>query len=164
MDDEIDRAAARLRAVRPSLDTSTLGLSERVLRLARHLEIGRREVLRACDIEVWEYEVLMALRSAESPSGLSPSALMAATQVASGTMTNRIDRLVGHGFVTREPDPADRRGVLVRITAAGRRRIDQAAAGIADAEATLWDDLPQRRREQLTMILREMLAAIEASG
>lgn len=161
MDDEIDRITERLHAQRPSLDTSTLALSGRVIRLARLLELRRREALAARDVEVWEYDVLIALRAAESREGLSPSALMAASQVASGTVTNRIDRLARRGFVTREPDPNDRRGVLVRLSTAGRRRVDQAAGDVADAEKTVWSAVSERRREQLASVLREVLTTVE---
>ena len=34
-------------------------------------------------------------------------------------MTNRVDQLAEAGLVRREPDPQDRRGVLVTLTAAG---------------------------------------------
>jgi DNA-binding MarR family transcriptional regulator len=163
MEDEVDRMSARLQTQRPSLDVSTLALSDRVIRLARHLEIGRREALAARELDVWEYDVLLALRAAESNAGLSPSGLMAATQVASGTVTNRIDRLARRGFVTREPDPADRRGVLVRLSAAGRRRIDHAASDVAAAESATWARIGQRRLDQLTTLLRETLVGIESS-
>ncbi|MGH8889002.1 MAG: MarR family winged helix-turn-helix transcriptional regulator [Acidothermaceae bacterium] len=161
MADEIDRVSARLHTQRPSLDTATLALSDRVIRLARHLDAGRRDALAARELEVWEYDVLLALRAAESAVGLSPSGLMAATQVASATMTNRVDRLGRRGFVSREPDPADHRGVLVRLTPAGRRRVEQAATDVAAAESGLWGGLPERRQTQLTAALRELLGALD---
>ena len=64
--------------------------------------------------------MLAALRRAGDPYELSPGALLTQTLVTSGTMTNRIDRLEGKGLVARLPDPHDRRGVLVRLTAEGR--------------------------------------------
>jgi DNA-binding MarR family transcriptional regulator len=143
-------------------DTADLAAS--VIRLARHLEIGRRETLAARDIEVWEYDVLLALREAEQPAGLSAGALIAATQVASGTMTNRVDRLARRGFVTREPDPADRRGVLVRLTTTGRRRVDQARGDVRKAEARVLGGLGTRKLAQLTTGITEALARFEPSG
>jgi DNA-binding MarR family transcriptional regulator len=136
-------------------------LTAAVIRLARHLEIGRRETLAARDIEVWEYDVLVALRAADQPAGLSPGALIAATQVASGTMTNRIDRLARRGLVTREPDPGDRRGVLVRLTPTGRRKADQARADVRNAEAVQLGSLGPRKRAQLTSGIAEALGAFE---
>ena len=103
------------------MDDAT-GRTSRVIRLARHLELVRREILAARELDLWEYDVLAALRSAMPPYELSPSALVDETLVASGTMTNRVDRLSRRGYVTREPDPADRRGVLVRLTVAVARR------------------------------------------
>lgn len=161
MADEIDRVSARLKAQRPSLDTATLAISDRVIRLARHLDAGRRTALAPRELEVWEYDVLLALRAGESAAGLSPGALIGATQVASATTTNRVDRLARRGFVSREPDPNDHRGVLVRLTSAGRRRIEQAAADVAAAERALWSELPERRRTQLTTALREVLGALD---
>ena len=108
-----------------------------------------------------EYDVLVALREADQPAGLSPSALIAATLVASGTMTNRIDRLARRGFVTREPDPADRRGVLVRLTTSGRRRVDQARGDVRKAEARVLDAMGARKRQQLAAAIAEALGALE---
>jgi DNA-binding MarR family transcriptional regulator len=160
MDDEIDRISGRLHEQRPALDTSTLALSERVIRFARHIEVRRRKVLADRELEVWEYDVLLALRAAESSAGLSPGELMNATQVASGTITNRVDRLLRRGFVTREPDPRDLRGVLVRLTTKGRKHVDQAAVAVASSEREVWANLAERRQSQLNAALREMLSAL----
>ena len=44
---------------------------------------------------------------------LTPRQLAEHTGLTSGTITGVIDRLEAHGFVTREPDPRDRRKVVV---------------------------------------------------
>ena len=44
---------------------------------------------------------------------LTPRQLAEYTGLTSGTITGVIDRLESHGFVTRKPDPADRRKVVV---------------------------------------------------
>jgi DNA-binding MarR family transcriptional regulator len=48
--------------------------------------------------------------------------LARATGLTSGAVTGVIDRLARAGFARREADPADRRKVLVRASAAGLRR------------------------------------------
>ncbi len=136
--------------------------TSRVIRLARHLELARRDVLASRELDIWEYDVLAALRAAASPHELSPGALVTETQVASGTMTNRIDRLSRRGYVTREPDPADRRGVLVRLTVSGRKRIDLAAADLATAEALAWQQLGARKTDQLDVAVTELIAHLES--
>jgi DNA-binding MarR family transcriptional regulator len=151
-----DDSLARWQADRPALDTETLSLTARVIGLARHFERGRRQALAVRELDVWEYDVLAALRSAGSPHQLSPSDLMAATLSASGTITNRIDRLAARGFVTRQTDETDRRGVVVKLTPAGRRRVDAAATAVAHAESEAWAAISGRRRDQLTATLREV--------
>ena len=136
--------------------------TSRVIRLARHLELARRDVLAFRELDIWEYDVLAALRAAGAPQELSPGALLNETLVASGTMTNRIDRLSRRGYVTREPDPADRRGVLVRLTVSGRKKIDMVTADLAAAEALAWQRLGARKTDQLDAAVEELIAHLES--
>jgi DNA-binding MarR family transcriptional regulator len=148
---------------RPALDVATLAATARLIRLARLLEIGRRDALAARELEVWEFDLLAALRAAGRPNQLSPSDLMAATLAASGTVTNRIDRLAARGFVSRHSDPADRRGVVVKLTPEGRRRVDAAASAGAEGAAQVWSAISARRHDQLTAALRELLSRVTGS-
>jgi len=136
--------------------------TSRVIRLARHLELARRDVLASRELDIWEYDVLAALRAAASPHELSPGDLVTETQVASGTMTNRIDRLSRRGYVTREPDPDDRRGVLVRLTVSGRKKIDVVASDLATAEALAWQRLGARKTDLLDAVVTELIAHLES--
>ena len=52
-------------------------------------------------------------------------ALAAAEQVRPPTMTRLVAALERAGLVTREPDPEDRRQVLLRATPAGRRLLEE---------------------------------------
>jgi DNA-binding MarR family transcriptional regulator len=135
--------------------------TSRVIRLARQFELVRREILLARELDLWEYDVLAALRSTAAPYELSPGALVDETLVASGTMTNRVDRLSRRGYVTREPDPADRRGVLVRLTLSGRKKVDSVAAELAKAEAVIWQRVAGRKSEALDGTVRELLATLD---
>jgi DNA-binding MarR family transcriptional regulator len=58
------------------------------------------------------------------------SALAAARQLRMSAITPLIDALQGRGWVTREPDPDDRRRVRLALTVAGRRAM-RAARGQA---------------------------------
>ena len=130
VEDEVDRLVSAWRKERPDLDVSPLEVLSRISRLSKHLERERRAAFAAHGIESWEFDVLTALRKAGEPYEMSPGALLRATLVTSGTMTNRINRLVTAGLVTRHPDPEDRRGVLVRLTPAGMERVDAALADL----------------------------------
>src|ERR1700734_4369908 len=119
--DEVDDLVAAWREQRPDLEVAPLQVLSRVSRLARHLDIARRGAFAAHDLESWELDVLSALRRAGPPFQLTPGALLHATLVTSGTMTNRIDRLAAAGLVSRHRDPQDKRGVLVALTERGQR-------------------------------------------
>jgi DNA-binding MarR family transcriptional regulator len=124
--DEVDVIVDAWKRERPDVDVSAMQVLSRVSRLARHLDRARKQAFAAHDLETWEFDVLAALRRAGPPYDLSPGRLVAETLVTSGTMTNRVDRLVARGLVERRPDPDDRRGVLVSLTATGRRTVDAA--------------------------------------
>ncbi|MER7796749.1 MarR family transcriptional regulator [Microbacterium sp. NPDC096154] len=154
--DEVDRIVGAWARQRPDLDFSPMEVLSRVDRLSRHLDRARREAFRRTDIEPWEWDVLSALRRAGDPYQLSPKQLLQQTLVSSGTMTNRIDRLVKRGFVRRESDPGDGRSVLVTITDEGRTRVDAAITRLMDAEAELLRRLSGAERDRLATLLRRL--------
>ncbi|MBX9244937.1 MarR family transcriptional regulator [Actinotalea ferrariae] len=162
MTDEVDRIVAAWQRERPDLDVEPLAVLSRVSRLARHLDLARRSAFDRHDLELWEFDVLSALRRAGEPYQLSPGALVTQTLVTSGTMTNRIDRLAARGLVERLPVPADRRGVLVRLTAAGRARVDAALEDLLRVEHGLLASLPEPDRQTLATLLRELVAPFDA--
>ena len=157
-DDEVDALVAAWAHERDDLDLGPVAIFSRIHRLARHLDLARREAFAARDLESWEFDVLAALRRAGAPYELSPGRLLRETLVTSGTMTNRVDRLAGRGFVERHPDPDDRRGVIVRLTDEGRTAVDEAFEGLLSAEAVLLADLPTRDQRRLADLLRSLLA------
>ncbi|GAA3914816.1 MarR family winged helix-turn-helix transcriptional regulator [Microbacterium invictum] len=160
--DEVDRILEAWTTERPDLDFSPLEVLSRVDRLSRHLDRARREAFRRSDLESWEWDVLSALRRAGEPYRLSPKQLLQQTLVSSGTMTNRIDRLVGRRLVRREGDPSDGRSVLVVLTDEGRTRVDAAITRLVDAEALLLDTLSRADRDRLAGLLRKLSLGFDA--
>ena len=154
--DEVDRIVDAWSRERDDLDFSPLQVLSRVGRLARHLERARRTAFAASDLELWEFDVLSALRRAGSPYQLSPKALLQQTLVSSGTMTNRIDRLVARKLVERRTDPNDGRGVLVSMTTEGRDRVDAAISHLVAAESELLSGLNKADQERLAALLRRL--------
>ena len=135
----------------------------RVSRLAKHLDIARRGAFTGHGLESWEFDVLSALRRQGPPFQLTPGALVRATLVTSGTMTNRIDRLAEAGLVRREPDPTDKRGVLVTLTVEGQDRVDAALADLLRSEHELLAALSIADRAQLADMMRTLLAPFDAA-
>jgi DNA-binding MarR family transcriptional regulator len=156
--DEVDTIVEAWRRERPDLDLAPMEVLSRISRLARHLDRLRANAFSAHDLESWEFDVLAALRRTGPPYRLSPGQLLRETLVTSGTMTNRVDRLVERGLVTRQDHPNDRRGVLVELTDAGRDAVDAALAELIAAERQIMAALDVADHDQLTRSLRLLLA------
>jgi DNA-binding MarR family transcriptional regulator len=162
--DEVDGLLAAWRRERPELDVTPLAVLSRVSRLARHVDRTRRAAFAGHGLEVFEFDVLAALRRAGPPYELSPGQLLHQTLVGSGTMTNRLDRLERRGLVRRRPDPEDGRGIRVRLTPRGQALVDAAVTDLLAREKALLAALPARDRERLARLLRAVLLHFEGSA
>ena len=162
--DDVDRIVSAWRRERPDLDVSPLEVLSRVSRLARRLDRARGAAFAEHGLDGWEFDVLSALRRAGTPYQLSPGQLVAETLVTSGTMTNRVDRLVTRGYVEREPDPTDRRGVIVRLTPTGMEVVDAALSDLLAHEHELLAELGAVERNDLAGLLRGLLRPFEREG
>jgi DNA-binding MarR family transcriptional regulator len=160
--DEVDDLVAAWQAQRPDLDVGPLEVLSRISRLARHLDIARRGAFANHGLESWEFDVLSALRRQGPPFQLTPGGLLRATLVTSGTMTNRIDRLARKNLVCREPDPRDKRGVLVTLTDQGMACVDAALDDLVGREEALLADLDHTERQHLADLMRVLLAPFDA--
>ena len=70
------------------------------------------------DLTMKEYDVLYTLSKCPSPIRLSE--LNRHVLLSQPALSRLVDRLAERGLVERCPDPADRRGVRLSLTAAGR--------------------------------------------
>ena len=145
------------------LDAATRKLSVRLRRLANHVERELRRELAAEGIEVWEFEVLLALYRAPGQQ-LSAGALLRGSQVTAGAITNRVARLEKQGWVRRDIDPADRRQVLVTLTPAGQRHAEKILAINTTAEQRLLGQADPAAIQRMSEDLRNLLLAIEGAA
>jgi DNA-binding MarR family transcriptional regulator len=161
--DHIDRILAQWRRERPDLDVSPMGLLGRLFRFVQLANVALGESLAGeYELQPGWFDLLAALRRAGAPYELNPTQLMQATMLSSGGMTKRLDRLAEAGLVERRPDPADRRGTLVRLTRRGRSTVDKAVATHLANEDRLLRSLPAADRRALDRLLRTLLADLEA--
>nr|WP_239679422.1 MarR family transcriptional regulator [Natronosporangium hydrolyticum] len=91
---------------------------------------------------------------------MTAGALARFTLVTSGAVTNRLDRLVAKGYITREVDPANRRSVLVALTPAGRELIDRAVAAHVANERRILAALDHQQQDELAATLRTLLLSL----
>ena len=158
--DTVDNLLSQWHAERPDLDVSPLGIAIRIEKLAKLLQRDTARRLAVVGLKPWEYDVLAALRRQGRPYSLPASELAKAALLTAGAMTTRIDHLENQRLVRRSPDPDDRRGVRVSLTAAGLKRIDAAVeARLAGAESAV-GILRKRERSAAENALRTMLMSI----
>ncbi|WP_427869164.1 MarR family winged helix-turn-helix transcriptional regulator [Leucobacter luti] len=106
--------------------------------------------LRGTELGVAHYLVLSYLdeRDAATTSDLGRIAL-----VPPATLTRVIDKLVDHALVHRTLDGADRRRILVRLTARGRDRARECRALVDEAIAEALPALRDWETQALTELL-----------
>jgi DNA-binding MarR family transcriptional regulator len=95
---------------------------------------------------------------------LSPSALARRAGLHPATMTSVIDRLERGGWVVRERDPADRRGVVVRPLPGRRSEVLRLASGMNAALAQICADYTSDELELISGFLRRTAAAGAAAA
>ena len=159
--DLVDWVIARWAAERPDLDTSSIAVVGRLLRIAELLERRLDAACRAHGVSLAEFAVLSALRRAAGEAGLSPGELSRTLLISSGGVTRRVATLETRGLLTRTRDTRDGRGVLVALTPRGRHVIDTAAGPYLDAERRALASLDARARARLAGALRPLLASLD---
>jgi DNA-binding MarR family transcriptional regulator len=70
------------------------------------------------DLSMREYDVLYTLSKSREPVRMGE--LHRHVLLSQPALSRMVDRLVERGFIARRPDPADRRGVRLSLTDAGR--------------------------------------------
>jgi DNA-binding MarR family transcriptional regulator len=78
-------------------------------------------------------------------------------------MTNRLNHLEHRGLVRRRPDSKDARSVRVRLTAAGRRKVDAALEDLVVREDALLGSLDAGQRSDLATLLKIVVAPLDSS-
>jgi DNA-binding MarR family transcriptional regulator len=161
MRDAVDEILDQWARERPDLDRSPMGVVGRIARLAKAHEAIHARTFAEFGLQPDEFDVLATLRRHGTPYELNPRELLRAMMVGSGTMTHRLDKLERLDLVARGPDPTDRRGVLVRLTARGKDIVDRAVEAHVRREDELLEGLAPAERRQLADLLRRLAPAAD---
>jgi DNA-binding MarR family transcriptional regulator len=95
-----------------------------------------------------DHKVADILALEEGP--VTPGRLAELTGLTTGAITGVLDRLESAGFVAREPDPADRRRIVLRLLPG---RIPEVTALFASIGARLQRLCSEYTTEQLSLVL-----------
>jgi DNA-binding MarR family transcriptional regulator len=157
--DRVDTMLAVIDEIAPGRDLTTKSVAWRLRRTAHYIDTEVRRRLLAQGMELWETEILCALR--RGGGTLTMGELLDVAQLTSGAMTNRIGRLEREGYVRRDVDPDDRRQVLVTLTASGRERQVVVVEANTLAEQEIFATIDRGLLQRLSGDLRELLLATE---
>ncbi len=157
----MDDISAEWRRERPDIDHEAMALIGRLSRLSKHLGAEMAAVFEKHGLNGASFDLLATLRRAGHPYRLSPNALLDRTMVTSGTMTNRIDRLVTLGLAERVKNPNDARSVLIGLTPDGLTRINQAVTDHTANQTRLVAGLRDDERAALNALLTRFLEDFE---
>jgi DNA-binding MarR family transcriptional regulator len=161
--DQVDVIIEHWREQNPELDIPNKTLSIRLRRLTHHIHREVRRELAEHGIELWEFEMLLALRRAPGHQ-LSAGGLLRQSQVTSGAITNRLSRLEESGWIRRDVDPQDRRQVLVTLTETGLLRAHKILDTKLGTEERLFSGVDPALLDRLSSDLRTLLVSIEGPG
>ena len=107
----------------------------------------------ACGLSINDFEILLRLDH-EPPPGLRPGGLNSAVRLTQPALSRAVARLEHRGYLARAGAAADRRGVLITITAAGRDVLRRAVPVHARAiREFLLDPLTPGERDLLARTL-----------
>jgi long-chain acyl-CoA synthetase len=123
-----------------------------VARLSKQVEVAAAEA----GLSLPQYRLLTYL----SEGGAPASILAGRLRVSRPSITALVDGLVSRGLVERGPDPADRRRVQHRLTAAGRNVAAAADRALAERLSGLLEGLPSPDREEALAGLRHWTLAL----
>ncbi|WP_308404417.1 MarR family winged helix-turn-helix transcriptional regulator [Streptomyces spinosisporus] len=162
MGDVVDAIVGQWAKERPDVveDFWPVELLARVQRLARVVDKSVKTTAAAHGIEHGEFDVLTILQRSGPPYMLPAGALLKASMVTSGAITNRIDRMEAKGLVERVREGADRRTVKIRLTEHGHEVIRVALADHLAAYAELLAGVDRRLVEQTAEGLRQVLESL----
>ena len=138
------------------------GLFTRLARVALHMSRLQEESMRAIDLRFSDYTVLATLRKEAVKEGLPVSRLAELVLRPMGSITQVVDRLAKLDLVRREPDPRDRRMVLIAITEEGER-VALHGASVYDAiHLRVVAEMDPAELDQIDQGVRRLLETLEA--
>jgi DNA-binding MarR family transcriptional regulator len=155
--DSVDRIVQAWRERDPQLDSSSLEVTGRLLLCAGYYERTVDTVLKRFGLSIADFDVLNTLLRVSDQHGSKPSDMARSSLITTGAMTSRLDRLERAGLIRRTPDPADRRGVLVRLTPRGSKVVRQALQELIATNEAFLEPLSGQQRDSIASGLRQLL-------
>ena len=161
-DDHIDRLIEAWRREQPEYKLDPVAVIGRMARVMEYVDRGIEMKFAEYGLSRASFDVLATLKRSGPPYRLSQRRLMETLLRTSGSISIRIDALERAGYVVRELDPEDRRGVLVAITHQGAELLKKVIPEHLRNEDRLLAPLTAQERKTLRLLLHKWLVWFEA--
>lgn len=161
--DALDDIKAQWAKQRPDLNTDPMALIGRLMRIAEHLSQEMGKTFAAHGLNGASFDVLATLLRSGPPHALTPNDLLSTMMITSGTLTNRIDRLVAAGLVRRDRTDGDGRSVTISLTPQGLWTIDAAVTDHVKTQTRLVSRLTSQDQAALNALLGPFLQDLTGS-
>lgn len=109
-------------------------------------------------------DLLFTLYRSAPPQGMTAGELTDMAAVTPSSITNRVDRMVAEGLVERSPDPVDARARRIRLTSAGRARVEALLPQHIHNEVQLLSGLSEGEQQELERLLLKLASHLEATS
>lgn len=162
--DRIDQALSDWQRERPDLDWSGAAITLRLVLLGKYVEQHAAASFAPFGLQTWEFDVIATLRRQGAPYTLSAGDLARSVLLTNSGMTHRLDRLEKRGLVARSMAEDDRRRVMVRLTDAGLKLVEEAIAQRSGEACGLLQGLTEQQRGELETLLRTLLRGLDVQG
>lgn len=151
----MDEGIERVGQIIPQMPTSTAKLCRLMLLVGGRLEGELESRLKPHKLNHSEFITLMILYS--RPDGSStPGELCEFANQGATNMTRIGNALVERGLITRGASVDDRRRVLIRITAAGRRFVQKMLPPMFPSMAGMFEGFSDTDKRSLDRLLRKL--------
>jgi DNA-binding MarR family transcriptional regulator len=118
-------------------------------------------VLSSYQLSAAARQALAVLDGAGEP--LSPTQIARRLIISTASVTSLLDTLERRKLVERRPDPNDRRRLLIAITPAAQRLVQQYVPQVVALQAAVMTDIDEHDRQQVIAVLRRIRQAIAAA-
>ena len=146
---------------RPDLDFASMSLSLKLNSIVRAVSDEIASLLEGIGINLGEFDVLATLRRHGRGAKLTPKEIAAATFVTPSGLTSRLARLEKMGLISRQADPSDGRGALIKITATGKRVADRGIEIVLATEDRYINELSTQMKKGLDQSMTRMIKTLD---
>jgi len=146
---------------RPDLDFASMSLSLKLNSIVRVVSEEIASQLGGIGINLGEFDVLATLRRHGRGAKLTPKEIAAATFVTPSGLTSRLARLEKMGLISRQADPSDGRGALIKITATGKRVADRGIEIVLATEDRYMNELSTQMKKGLDQSMTRLIKTLD---